>query len=190
MIDKRYESHALKDIAAERLRQIELEGWTPEHDDEHIDGEMAQAAAVYAAPFEIQLVEARSELERGKDAWPWRDRVDVSAGRGDCPVWGWARTWFKPKGRREDLVRAGALIVAEIERFDRIANLERCIACDQKIEDGDLVYNDVNGGLIHAGCCGPERESYCGPDGAPLANGEPIPEPYAWRPEPETHEEK
>lgn len=36
-------------IATERQRQIEAEGWTPEHDDEHINGELADAAAIYVA---------------------------------------------------------------------------------------------------------------------------------------------
>ena len=31
-------------IAKERQRQIEQEGWTPEHDDHHAEGEMAAAA--------------------------------------------------------------------------------------------------------------------------------------------------
>jgi len=30
----------------------------------------------------------------------------------------WAREWWKPKDRRRDLIRAAALIVAEIERLD------------------------------------------------------------------------
>ena len=32
---------------------------------------------------------------------------------------GWAWSWWKPKNRRHDLIRAAALIVAEIERIDR-----------------------------------------------------------------------
>ena len=39
---------ALDDIAAERERQISAEGWTPEHDDEHGNGELAMAASAYA----------------------------------------------------------------------------------------------------------------------------------------------
>lgn len=35
---------ALEDIAAERRRQIEVEGWAPEHDDLHRDGVLARAA--------------------------------------------------------------------------------------------------------------------------------------------------
>ena len=33
--------------------------------------------------------------------------------------WPWSLDWWKPKDPRRDLVRAGALIVAEIERLDR-----------------------------------------------------------------------
>jgi hypothetical protein len=36
-------------------------------------------------------------------------------------LWPWSVQWWKPKDRRRDLVRAGALIVAEIERLDRAA---------------------------------------------------------------------
>ncbi|MCT5529908.1 hypothetical protein LZL70_30340, partial [Pseudomonas aeruginosa] len=36
------------DVQAERRRQVEAEGWTPEHDDEHSHGQMARAAACYA----------------------------------------------------------------------------------------------------------------------------------------------
>jgi hypothetical protein len=34
--------------------------------------------------------------------------------------WPWESTAWKPKGTRADLVRAGALILAEIERLDRV----------------------------------------------------------------------
>jgi len=87
---------ALNDIAAERKRQIEVEGWTPEHDDEHSGGEMGMAAACYADP--------------SPSKW----------GAGGVPIaWPWKSNWWKPRDRRRDLVRAGALIVAEIERLDR-----------------------------------------------------------------------
>ena len=42
-------SKAALDVLGERTRQIEAEGWTPEHDDEHSTGGMAFAAAAYAA---------------------------------------------------------------------------------------------------------------------------------------------
>lgn len=88
-----WSSQAVLDVAAERRRQIEAEGWTPEHDDEHGRGEMALAASCYAGPRPPE---------------------------GMCPGhWPWKAEWWKPKDRRSDLVRAAALLLAEIERLDR-----------------------------------------------------------------------
>ena len=56
-----------------------------------------------------------------------------------------------------------------------------CFACEHLIRDGDAVYEDVNEGLIHAACCGPEPESYTGADGEPLKPGAPILEPWIYR---------
>lgn len=95
---------AINDIAAERQRQIESEGWTPEHDDEH-NGDLAKAAACYAAPQSV--------------FWP-REGEGLSASH-PALIWPWERDWWKPADRRRELVKAGALIVAEIERLDRIA---------------------------------------------------------------------
>jgi hypothetical protein len=85
---------AIDEIAAERMRQIESEGWSAEHDDEHRGGELALAGAAYAT-----------------HAAAFRD--------AEALVWPWGRKWWKPKNPRRDLVRAAALIVAEIERLDR-----------------------------------------------------------------------
>lgn len=92
--------HVIMEIARERERQMQVEGWTAEHDDEHCCGEMAQAAACYAHPA------------------PWGVRPQ------SCPppkLWPWSLLWWKPKDRRRNLIRAAALIVAEIERLDRAA---------------------------------------------------------------------
>lgn len=89
------EPAAWRAVLAERRRQVEAEGWTPEHDDQHTDGEMADAAALYAS--------LRVRHITGFATWPWDAK------------------WWKPKDRRSDLVRAGALILAEIERLDRAA---------------------------------------------------------------------
>ncbi|MFD1189688.1 hypothetical protein [Phenylobacterium conjunctum] len=93
------ETTVIEEIAAERRRQIEVEGWTPEHDDEHTAGELADAAAVYATTRRIA-----DERGRLTDVGHW---------------WPWCLSWFKPQGRRRDLIKAAALIVAEIERLDR-----------------------------------------------------------------------
>ena len=88
-------SRAVLDVAAERRRQVEAEGWTPEHDDEHVVGELATAGASYAlVAVGYGLLALRT--------WPW------PAG-------------LKPTTPRRDLVKAGALILAEIERLDRMA---------------------------------------------------------------------
>lgn len=97
---------AIDDIAAERKRQIETEGWNAKHDDrEHGHGDLAIAAACYAAPSAVIM--------------QYPDRVLADDARR--LVWPWERQWWKPKDERRNLVRAGALIVAEIERLDRRA---------------------------------------------------------------------
>lgn len=96
----------LEEIAAERKRQVDVEGWTPEHDDGHYDNDLATAAACYATPHRA----FRSEQRAGRAYEPFTAYVDL---------WPWQDKWWKPKTRREDLIRAGALIVAEIERLDR-----------------------------------------------------------------------
>lgn len=88
-------SKASEDVLAERQRQIDEEGWKPEHDDEHDDGSLALAASVYANP----------------NIW------DI-LGPGPCS-WPWEPAHYKPTTRRRDLVKAAALILAEIERIDR-----------------------------------------------------------------------
>lgn len=94
-------SKAIEDVIAERRRQIKSEGWTPEHDDAHANGEMAGAAAAYAL--------YRSHV----------DPVDIRELNLIGRLWPWAAEWWKPKSARQDLVRAAALLIAEIERLDR-----------------------------------------------------------------------
>jgi len=91
---------------AERRRQVDEEGWTAEHDDGHDDGEMATAASTYAH-YAASDGQHRAAMQYAE--------------ADSCPVlWPWSRVWWKPKNRRRDLVRAAALIVAEIERLDRL----------------------------------------------------------------------
>lgn len=87
---------AARDVLAERRRQVEQEGWTPEHDDEHGDHAMSCAAGCYAM-YTL--------------AYPAGDPP---------PAWPWAADWWKPTTHRRNLIKAGALILAEIERLDRV----------------------------------------------------------------------
>lgn len=108
----------ISEIQAERHRQRWDEGWTQEHDDAHDKGEMAAAAACYAL---------NAVPERFAD--------------GVVPIfWPWSREWWKPKSRRRDLVRAAALIVAEIERMDRasVAKMAEKLEASGAVIDQDL----------------------------------------------------
>ncbi len=108
-------------IAKERLRQIQQEGWTSEHDDAHEGGELAMAAVCYAAP---EQVFKKSQRQGGSiyflDCWPdwwaseWDKReYDEDADRPldnqELPI----------ENRIRNLVKAGALIAAEIDRLQR-----------------------------------------------------------------------
>ncbi|WP_241331145.1 hypothetical protein [Burkholderia cenocepacia] len=91
-----HDTQAVRDVIAERRRQIEQEGWTPEHDDAHLTGDLALAAACYAI--------------HGSERW-----------NHDTFMWPWPKEWWKPTTPRRDMVKAVALGIAAIERLDRDA---------------------------------------------------------------------
>lgn len=86
-------------IAKERVRQIEEEKWSNEHDDENTDGELVLAAVSYALP-------PNDAVER-EVFYPSN----------------WNEFWYKPtpNDRIRELTKAGALIAAEIDRLLRLA---------------------------------------------------------------------
>jgi hypothetical protein len=95
--------NVIEEVAAERQRQKEKEGWSEDHDDGHDNGGLADAAACYAAGGSIYRV-LNHDSRNLQSVWPWEEHD------------------WKPKDRRRDLVRAAALIVAELERMDRATN--------------------------------------------------------------------
>lgn len=89
---------AARDVLAERRRQVEVEGFTPERDDQfYQDGVLAAAAGSYALHAHDR-------------------RIDTTPAR-----WPWIHAWWKPGTPRQMLVKAGALILAAIEQIDRRA---------------------------------------------------------------------
>ena len=94
-------------IAAERRRQIEAEGWTPEHDDEHGEFELTDAARCYLA---AALYSAAVHHPSAMPVWA----------RDGAAYWPWHEDWWKPsEDPIRNLVKAGALIAAEIDRLTR-----------------------------------------------------------------------
>lgn len=84
-------------IAEERQRQIDVKGWSIEHDvAANNDEQLARAAALYTLPDDRRAYE-----------------FDV------INLWPWDRRWYKPSpdNRIKELAKAGALIAAEIDRL-------------------------------------------------------------------------
>lgn len=90
-------------IATERQRQIEKEGWSSEHDDQHDRFELTKAAIVYAI-FSFNM--GTTFLNFKAAFWPWE------------------KQFWKPKGRIHNLTVAGALIAAEIDRLIRLRGVD------------------------------------------------------------------
>ncbi|WP_428718547.1 hypothetical protein [Undibacterium curvum] len=89
-------SKALADVAAERRRQVEVEGFTHENDDKYDCCELSLAAGCYAM---------------FTSGYPEGDPVNY---------WIWDKKWWKPsEDKRKNLIKAAALLIAEIERIDR-----------------------------------------------------------------------
>jgi len=106
----RYADDGADLIAAERRRQIDAEGWTPEHDDRHVMGEMLMAATSYQSIAQASIV--ATALGSEFDA----------ANQPPTSIWPWHPEWWKPSDDPvRNLVRAGALIAAEIDRLQRAA---------------------------------------------------------------------
>lgn len=97
---------AAQDVLAERRRQVEEVGCTHEHDDGHVNDELAALSTFYAMPDATRDWDA-SSTSYGK-----------TLGEAILP-----HRWIgTPGDRRCELVKAGALILAEIERLDRAAH--------------------------------------------------------------------
>lgn len=99
-------------IALERMRQIEVEGWTADHDSRYKNSELSMAAACYALNDHLYPLGQIAENKNG---------VHMTIERN--AFWPWAKAWWKPapttksEDRIRELSKAGALIAAEIDRL-------------------------------------------------------------------------
>jgi hypothetical protein len=93
-------------ISVERKRQIEEEGWAVEHDDSHFPGCLSVAGASYAA-FVASVLSA---TDGWRENYRWLGQQ----------LWPFDSEWWKPsEDPIRNLVKAGALIAAEIDRLQR-----------------------------------------------------------------------
>lgn len=87
-------------ISEERRRQIEDLGYLPADDMQHRNGELARAAAILATPPELRDLDATGR----PTGWPFPDWSDLD--------------------REDEIVRAGALLAAELDRVMELRALE------------------------------------------------------------------
>jgi|SRR6185369_738494 len=107
-------------IATERKRQIEVKGYTPEHDDEHDLGELGLAAALYALPYDARV--GNEPLLKQDDFIALRITLETGCG-----------FYVDPEpDKLKRLAKAGALIVAEI---DRLLRADASLAADCHYHD-------------------------------------------------------
>ncbi|VGH91136.1 hypothetical protein [Klebsiella pneumoniae] len=91
MLESYNGTKAINDVIAERQRQLTVKGFSTEQDDTYVGFQLSAAAICYIEPMEAE------------NYWP----AD------------WYDDRFKPTDTRRNLIKAAALIIAEIERLDR-----------------------------------------------------------------------
>lgn len=91
MLESCNSTKAINDVIAEHQRQQTVKGFSTEQDDTYVGFQLSAAAICYIEPMEAE------------NYWP-ADWYDDS---------------FKPTDTRRNLIKAAALIIAEIERLDR-----------------------------------------------------------------------
>lgn len=93
-------AQALMDVLKERRSILSTEGWSEDQPNPHEGSKLAAAGACYA----MHAVAAMN------------GQTDDSA----PAEWPWSEQWWNPNTPRFELVKAAALILAEIERLDEI----------------------------------------------------------------------
>lgn len=89
-------------IKQERERQIK-KGYDALHDDMHETEDIALGAAVYAIPPYVRTYDLDEADDRPPKLWPFD-----------------ARDWHPHPERERELIKAAAMIIAEIERLRRL----------------------------------------------------------------------
>lgn len=82
------------EIGRERFRQINEEGYDLNHDDDYKSNELINAATSY-----LLACDGHVKFREAEENWPWVAEL------------------FKPKDTWSNLIKAGALIAAELDRL-------------------------------------------------------------------------
>lgn len=99
-------SRAVSEVLTERLSQKDVEGYSAERDDQYVNGELATAAAAYAFWASLSGLLPPDRTLDPPCTWPWEP------------------DHWKPTTQRQMLIKAGALILAELERLERMRAIE------------------------------------------------------------------
>lgn len=98
-------------ITKERRRHFDIEGWTPEHDDQYVNGELALAACCYAYAATL----TKRQLARVSGIYSHQNDEFLREN------WPWDSSWWKPSDDpARNLEKSGALSAAEIDRLERL----------------------------------------------------------------------
>ena len=100
-------------IAVERERQVKDEGYNAEHDQVHTPMTLARAAVSY-----ILCNDENKRKVARTTYWPWEDK------------------YYKPRDMKRNLIRAGALVAAAIDRLlakDVKSPVEPCDKCPDEV---------------------------------------------------------
>jgi len=103
-------------VAKERARQINDEGYKREHDDEHTDGSLADAAACYAATKTLYFATQQNRC----------------VPKSFFYLYPWEPKYFKKDKhpRKKQLIISAALLMAEYDRLEREEKKgTRCRGC-------------------------------------------------------------
>lgn len=121
-------SNFLELVAKERTRQIVEKGYTPQHDDEHTDGSLADAGACYGAT--VPVYKLGGEIFPVRTLYPW------------CPVF----DSREKHDRKTNLIIGAAFFMAEYERLEREEKKDtRCRGCDYLLSKYDHTWCGIIG---------------------------------------------
>lgn len=98
-------------IAAERERQIKVEGWDSQHDSDHDNFELTKAAICYANRATMDGMAVWQD--RVPNDWPF----EAKAWKPEPRIPGHPCPMIETKDAIKMLIKAGALIAAEIDRL-------------------------------------------------------------------------